>query len=373
MTMNEKDGIQYSRYRRPDQYYIDLIDRGTIEELKAKEKAEQEELAGVEDPEKLWEIVLGHSMAYNSFRNSGILRARERKHFIEEMMRKDERMDRLIEKTPAPKGIRCSTCNALMNVCNHFFDVAEIPILFVFDCPDGHMPRRAIYPGGREYFFPKRKCRECGFEITEKTEKQMTKLVTTSSCTMCGKSWQEELDLQIKEKVEIPITEEDRNKYCLDFKDRKTFMEDMESLANLFIEIDADVAIKNEMETSGANKIEKLTIPELESRLVKASETGGFIKFQLEKPEMKQYVRVPFTVQDPSKRDEKESVKVFMRMIKKELFSANWRLVGDVTYRLGYLSGGLKAYERDEDLIKLAEEIKKSNVKEGSGKKREGR
>ena len=80
---------------------------------------------------------------------------------------------------------------------------------------------------------------------------------------------------------------EDRNKYCLNFEGKKTFMEDLESLANIFIEVDANLAIRNEMETSGANKIEKLTIPELESQLVIASETGGFIKFQFEKPEMK--------------------------------------------------------------------------------------
>ena len=83
-------------------------------------------------------------------------------------------------------------------------------------------------------------------------------------------------------------------------------------------------------------------------------------------------MRAPFTAQDPSKRNEKDSLRDFMRIIKKELLHTNWLLIGDVTYRLGHLSGGLKSYERDEDLIKLAEEIKKGYEKYGPGKYRKG-
>jgi len=368
MIKNEKGDDQHSPYRQSDQYYIDMVDRETIEELKAKEKEEKDELAGIEDPEKIVEITLRRSVSYDSFRNLGIFYARQRRHLIEKMMRNDEHMDRLIERTPEPKGIRCKTCNGSMSVCNHFFDVKEIPIMFVFDCPDGHAPRRVIYPDGREYFFPKPKCPKCRFEITKKTKKLKTKIVTVCNCAMCGKSWKEELDIRMEKKTEAPIAPEDRAKYCLGFEGLKTFLEDLESLTNVLIKADADAAVRNKMETSGANKIEKLTIPELEFRLGKASEIGGFIKFLLEKPEMKQHVRVPFTAQDPLKRNERESLKEFKEIIGKELLPTNWRLVGDVTYRLGYLSGGLKAFEQDEDLIRLAEEIGKGSRGKGFGK-----
>lgn len=346
-------------YRKPDQYYIDLYDRETIEDLKAKEKKEQEELIGVEDPKERWKIDLEHSVAYDSFRNSGIFRARGRKNFIEQMIRRDENMDRLIEKTAVPKGICCKTCGTYMTVSEHFFDVADIPMLFVFECPEGHVPRRVIYPDGREYFFPKDKCKKCGFETTRKTKKLKRKIIITYNCAMCGDIWTDKLDLRIKEKGEVLISPGDRAKYCLGFEGKKTFTEDLKALTNLLIELDKGAVIKQKLEASGADKIEKLTIPEVEARLLKVTEAAGFIKFQFEKPEMRQFVKVSFSAQDPSKRDEKESLKALTGAIKKELKQANWRLVGEITYRLGYLNGALKAFEQDEDLIKLREESKK--------------
>src|SRR6266567_8488641 len=181
-------------YRKPDQYYIDSYDRDTIEDLKTKEKKEQEELAGADDPKKRAEIIAQHAIANDSFCNSGIFRSRERKNYIEQMIRRDENMDRLVERTAVPKGIYCKTCNTHMEFCEHFFDVADIPMLFVFECPAGHAPRRAIYPGGREYFFPKDKCKKCGFEILRKTKKFKRKIVITYSCAMCGDIWTDELD-----------------------------------------------------------------------------------------------------------------------------------------------------------------------------------
>lgn len=106
------------------------------------------------------------------------------------------------------------------------------------------------------------------------------------------------------------------------------------------------------------DKIEKLTIPALETRLQKTIEAAGFIKLSFDRPEMKTWTVVPFNLQDPGDRDEKKSIKAATKCIRESLHLTNWRLVGSIDYRLGYLTGKLKAHERDEDLIKLGKEIK---------------
>jgi hypothetical protein len=88
--------------------------------MNVKEKAEVEELAAIpeSDAERKWEVSMDHSMGYDSFTNYGVGRARERRGFIQALMAADENMDRLIEKTPVPKGIECKTCQMAMHFCN---------------------------------------------------------------------------------------------------------------------------------------------------------------------------------------------------------------------------------------------------------------
>lgn len=361
--INREKGTGLGLYRQPDQYYSDLYDRQTIAELKLLEEAELRELEAAKDPEERASLSLKHSIGFDSFLNVGVDRARGRRAFIDKMMFEDEKMDRLVERTRIPVGIYCKSCQTAMELCTHFFDVGDARILFVFECPEGHSPRRAIYPDGREYFFPKKKCEKCGYEVSEKNKKTKRKIITTYDCQMCGESRTTELDLTVGKKAKVPVTEEDRDKYCLRFVGRRTFMEDLEALADLCVEADETAEIKRKMESSGADKIKKLTIPEAEAQLAKAAEGAGFIKFQFEKPELKQLVRVPFTVQDPSNRSERDSVKMLKGIFKTALSITNWRLMGEVNYRLGYLAGALKAFEQDEDLIKLAESEKRDGAK----------
>jgi len=105
-------------------------------------------------------------------------------------------------------------------------------------------------------------------------------------------------------------------------------------------------------------KIEKPNIPQLEQRVCKAAENINFIKFQFDKPEFGSYASVTFSAQDPSDRNERESIKTLTKIIKQKLFMTNWRLMTKgIDYRLEFLTGQLRAYEEHEDLKKIAEEI----------------
>lgn len=94
---------------------------------------------------------------------------------------------------------------------------------------------------------------------------------------------------------------------------------------------------------------------ELEKLLSEVLEKEKYTKLNFDKPEIERYVIVPFTVQDDySSRKDYDSRNQIQKIIIKTLEDKNWRLMTEgVAYRLGYVSGRLKGYEREDDLIKL--------------------
>jgi len=88
--------------------------------------------------------------------------------------------------------------------------------------------------------------------------------------------------------------------------------------------------------------------------LKEAVEKEEYTNLEFEKPEIGQFVVVPFVVQEAkSDREEYNSKQNLQKVIKLALETTNWRLMSDgVSYRAGYLSGRLKCYEREEDLVK---------------------
>jgi hypothetical protein len=104
-----------------------------------------------------------------------------------------------------------------------------------------------------------------------------------------------------------------------------------------------------------------MTVAELEKNLSLVLQKEQFLKLCFEKPQIDNYVIVPFTAQDfNAARKDKDSEYKLTTVIKRTLRNSNWRLMTEgVSYRLGYLSGRLKGYEREEDLLHL---VKKSKI-----------
>jgi len=102
-------------------------------------------------------------------------------------------------------------------------------------------------------------------------------------------------------------------------------------------------------------KIQRLNIANLQRLLALATEKEKYIKLKFSKPEMGKDVIIRFTIQDnKTDRTEYDSRTVLQKLIKQILSNTNWRLItGSVYYRLGILTGRLRGYELDEDLIKL--------------------
>lgn len=344
------------KYRKPNQYYIDAYDRATIKELKELELKEKKSVYVTYNLSSI--EIKGPQLSLTFFRERGVMRAQGKEEFIRERMWEDEQKDRLVQQHSIPTDLRCNTCNETMEFENYLFKSGKEEILFVFSCPNGHIPKKVLYPNGREYIFKVRKCEKCGGAFKSTSVEKDNMLIFTDTCTGCGDVSVLELDLR----DDPPIDEAERKKYCTDFLHDKTLMQTLEEMHDFMVRHEELKAEKEEKEELDFDKIEMLKIPNLEEKLSEALKRDGFIKFQLDKPEIGRYVTVAFSVQDPMTRVEFDSQKLLTKRLKEILFPTNWRLTSaGVSYRLGYLSGQLKAYERHEDLRKIAKQLAKSN------------
>jgi RNase P subunit RPR2 len=337
--------------RKPDYFYIDTYDRSTIRALKELEVKQSAKLKNDST-----EIHFGKF--YSAYRDTAILRARARKETVQEWIRADENKDRLVQKYPLPSGITCDTCGKSMKFTSYAFNLRSIPLLFIFDCPANHVSRKAIYPNGQQFFLPRSTCKKCGYEVAKESYSKNNILYTITTCSMCGSVEKGELDLNIEPEDDFPISDEDRQKYCLSFFGERTFFEDFEALVSFSIKLEQDQKEQQLKDQYEIDKIEMLTIPSLEKLLQTIIEKEGFIKLCFDRPEMKRWAAVPFNLQDPTDRNEKECIKTITHCIKQALFTTNWRMTGQIEYRLGFLTGKVRAYESEEDLLKLAIEIK---------------
>ena len=347
-----------NQYIQPDQYYIDNFDRVTIKELKELEKFLPEGF-NIDSPynsSQIFTLMGSENKEVSNFFFRGFSRANIRKDVIEAGKSGDLLKDKLIKNYPAPTHVYCNKCNDLMKFDTYLFkDTFEEQILFAFSCSK-HSPRKVVYPNGREYCFKEKKCKHCTGRISSKTETKGSLLVFTDTCQSCGEV--EIIELDNAEEDELPITEEERIKYCLQFLSVSHFFEDLEAIAKVaehFEEKDAEKRIKKQYEV---DKIKMINVPALDTIIKKETEQHSYTKFEFIKTDLTKFAMLTFTVLDPANRDKKESLKQISTILDKTLFETNWRLVStSLDYRLGIVTGRIRAYETEDDLLKLAKSI----------------
>lgn len=161
------------------------------------------------------------------------------------------------------------------------------------------------------------------------------------------------------------LLEKYRSTYCLSEKEGQEYIQAIHNLNALTTMINEQKQKEENPAYHQAKKLKKLSVVELEKLLSEVLEKEKYTQLNFDKPEIDRYVIVPFTVQDTNlSRKEHESRNKIQKIIIKTLEETNWRLMTEgVTYRLGYVSGRLKGYEREEDLMKIVE---KKKVKDNS-------
>ena len=352
-------------YLKPKQHYVDLYDRLTIEDCRWRENFHKnwkpDKKARKKTDEKFYKSVAGVALHYDLL-YATIHWHEGKESIINEWIERDTRRDELYENAEAPEGIRCLKCKSLVTPSSKIlYDSHEDKVdrvLFMYDCPNECIPRRAFFHDGEEHKIKPRLCPKCEEFLNRDSERiENKKIVTTETCPSCGYVETDELELTERTKeTPDPNFEKDRERFCLAGERLTRNLEEkhqLESMARLVDEWKEKDQHKDEYDA--IKKLKKLTVVALENLLAPLCEKAQYVKFQLGPADMSRELVVPFIAHEAnSKRADRASSHGLQKIIKKALKGTNWRLMsGGMSYRMGILSGRLCAYEREEDLLKL--------------------
>ncbi len=362
-------------YLKPEQYYVDIYDLSTIREClrtiefwrKAyKEHFNDPELKSLTDEKKEHDfgLILGrHLFVVKTSEYKG------KKEFIQKLMSEDKAKQAYYDNAIEPKNVICTKCTAVMKYSSKILeDYMDTPmrVCFMFDCP-ACKKRQAIYDNGEVYIPKPNLCPKCGKEVKVTTKVKDKVITWTTKCNSCGYKNVDIDDFskkdaeRAKEEAENKaLLEKYRAEFCLDDKKGQEDLDTIEALEYSKFAHDDEMKKYDNPVYEQVSKIKKLGIGELEKLLAPLFEKQGYVKFSLDKPEMGQFVIVPFSFQETeTHRNKRESMYDLQKLIKDILEETNWRLTTEgLSNRLGFITGKLKGYEREEDLITITGKIK---------------
>lgn len=323
------------QYLKSKQYYIDRYDIHTIEECldwywrmrKGMEK-HREELKEKEpktDFDK--EVHKACSYLVNSIKGE---RYRHKNERINEWMEKDRKRQDFQDNTPVPKGIICQECGGKTEVLHRdlqeSLDEKEMRLTFMFECLDC-TKRQVKYEDGSDWDYEPPKCEKCSSKLETKYKKD-------------------------KEKA---LLAEYREEFCLNDENGPSYLESMDGIIALVKSWKEREKKEKDPKFKKAKNLKILKVNQLKELIAKKAQKEKYSDLQFGKPEMAKYVIVDFTISDDNDaREEYHSRKDLKKLIDSALAKTNWRLMSDgISYRLGILSGRLKAYEQEDDLMSI--------------------
>lgn len=366
------------------QYYEDIYDRHTVEWARRDtvyyDNFHDEMKRNLPKGEKLDKP--GNAFALNLFYmqvigNDLLRRYEERESSIAEWMARDRVKDEQLTEARLTSEPTCRHCDKqglrlidkmLIHRADHYDSNEPEEVLFILHC--SHCEKNtAVWQDGTVWTPKPTCCPKCSAIMTEKTTTTKKATVFTYTCSSCSHTYKDKLDSSKKEEEKPdPNFDKDREHYCLhdpEFRERLFKMrhdfEEMARLGKEFKEKEDNKYIYDAMK-----EMKKPKIAELDTLLAPALEKAGYIEFSLDKPEIGKDVFVGFNCLDgKSDRNDRDSEKTLKKTVEKALQDTNWRLMSDgISYRLGYLNGRLRAYEREEDLKKLVgRDIKTGKLK----------
>jgi Zn ribbon nucleic-acid-binding protein len=348
-------------------YYEDRYDIGTIERCLEvvdfwKNRVKEENLKGLEDDTiKAKTMNLGLNLGLYYLQGE---RFKEREAIIKEWMDRDRKLDETVEKAQKPKGIRCVACLGHMKVISKDLrDMMGQPlrVIFMFECLKCHK-RRAFFDDGQEYLPKPDLCPKCNKEIETTFRQEGHIEIWERTCGACGflerelddtQEWQAKQEAKRLNDENLLIKY--RSEYCLSEKEGTQYILDTGLMKDTYDYFHKKEQKESDPDYPKVEKLKKLGIVDLEKLLSTELEKQKYIKLSLEQPDIDKFVIVRFNIQDAdSSRKDRDSEYKLRKLIKDILVGTNWRLMSEgVTYRLGYLSGRLKGYENEDDLLKV--------------------
>jgi len=358
-------------FLREEQYYIDLHDLHTIEQCldygmalysKLPEIMSDPKLQSISEEKRNNDWLRSINIVVHSIKVS---RFKDKKTVIDEWMQKDRIKQERFNNAQEDE-LYCSKCKVLLQVfLKELYDRSnsDLKILFFYKCPRCNF-RTGKFDTGEEYESKPMMCDKCGSEVDVQIKTDEKKDVTTwiYKCTGCDfqekivddhKKWEEEQ--RKREKRDKELLDKYRAEFCFTEKEGNEAVLHSEQIARLVDNWKERDKKEKDPVYLKARSLKKLKVVEVNKLLREVLEKEGYIELQFEKPEMDRFVAVPFVVQDSvSDREDYDSRQKLKKLIEKVLEGSNWRLMSDgICYRVGYLSGRLRCYENEEDLIKL--------------------
>ena len=360
------------KYLQDEQYYIDLYDLFTIKRCldfkKASYQTELPPLAGKEVNKKRIKPIINSLMEVSIYCIKGE-RYKTKLSTIREWMEQDRKKQNFLDSTPSPQNIHCPECHILMERTLKSLDDSNgqpMRVLFFFECPSCNK-RKGVYNTGEIFTSKTDPCDKCSSN-TRRTYKRKGNIVTTiwtcSYCKYIKKAFEDYTKIDEKwekeQSEDKKLLQKYRSIYCFSEKDGQEYIESTTQLKAAVKWFAGKEKQEQDPAYQKVKKLKKLSVVELEKLINEVLEKNKYVKLTFDKPEIDRCVIVPFTVQDANRsRKEYDSRNNIQKIVIKTLEDTNWRLMSEgVTYRLGYVSGRLKGYEREEDLMKIVEKKK---------------
>ncbi len=358
------------RYLKNDQYYIDLYDLHTIEECLGFYRNVQESIEkkrGAEELKKFSKEELDNEINKIAGYTINVIKAkryRHKKEIIKKWMEKDRKDQEKFDNAMPPQGVLCKECSSSATIISKdLWGLGEknSRVLFLFECLKCKK-RQEFYEDGTEWQYKNPRCPECNSILNKKSALVKNVLTTMYFCSNCSYKNEEvddfnnwEKEQKAREARENKLLSKYRKEFCVDDKTGKELLNSFEQLSRIINEFKEREKKDKDPLIQQARKLKKLTVTKLEKLIGDTIEKESYADLKFGKPEIGKYVIIDFSViETRDDREEYNSKNTLKKLIIEILEDTNWRLMSDgIHYRLGILTGRLKAYEREEDLIEI--------------------
>jgi len=371
------------QYLKSREHYEELYDQGTVERCRSGERVVNDsfrEVAKKAGPKALEERKPGWYLLYSQtyfglVETPAAARAVRREQTINEWMERNEQKERRLANAHLAKTPYCRVCGKDMELINRDYMHRESnasaerdDILLMFECVPCNK-RVAYWEDGTEWEGHKTYCEKCKGEMKSTHKKHMGVITMIYTCPKCGHSYDYVLDLNkddpVTKEPADPFYELDRKRFIFDSDMMFKYEQKGQHLQRL-LKLEAtiaDQAVYTDI-YEAIKDIKKLKVAQLTEILKPVLEKAGYTEFKLDQPEIGREVAVGFSCLDAKpEREEYNSKKELQKLIAKKLDDTNWRLMSEgVSYRVGYLTGRLRAYESEEELRKLVEQKAKHGM-----------
>ena len=310
-------------YLKPQQYYIDLYDRETVELCREKEcyhrKVLNDALVTAVGDERHWRNLFYKLSIFFDVEMFEGERWEPKEKTIAAWMNRNRVRDSLLATAEAPEHVTCLTCKAKMVlVGKELADEdahGEERILFLFECPKKCRPQRAFFNDGTEMRPKSKSCLVCRGEMTTKTSHENEVFVLSDTCVRCGHTDTLRFDPP-QPAAPDPEFAKDRDRYCYTDERAQEYLKDKANVeaTNRWSEVNKSNEGQKKLKER-ISQIKMLTITDLEKLIAAKLENSQFGRVNFGNPETGRFFIVQFNARDLKEgREERQAIKELQKI-----------------------------------------------------------